>query len=254
MDKFTIVAVVVMFSIFFSHDSYANSRTNKENDWSFILTPYVWGAGLDGTVSINDFPPRNIKLDTNDIINNLDLVFMSEFEAKRNNVGICLDYIYLNLSDSTSSSQIRFINDASLEIKQTIVTASLFYRFKDSKYVQADFFSGLRYNDIKQNFAVSLNNNKYIYKNTENWLDPIIGLRFVYQFTDKLYTKNSMDIGGFDVGSRLTSQFSSTIGYKFNDHIQSAIGYRFLKTEYNSDYFKYDVVLDGFILNVSYLF
>ena len=77
----------------------------------------------------------------------------------------------------------------------------------------------------------------------ETWVDPILGMRVAFAATDKVNVNGYFDVGGFGVGSDITYQFLSTVSYEFTDSISAAVGYRYLKVDYEDD---------GYVLNAEY--
>lgn len=59
-------------------------------------------------------------------------------------------------------------------------------------------------------------------------------------------------IGGFGVGSQLTWQAFGGIGYRFNELISAAVGYRGLGMDYTKGYFELNTVTHGPVLGLEF--
>ncbi|MCE9518909.1 MAG: DUF2490 domain-containing protein [Verrucomicrobia bacterium] len=89
---------------------------------------------------------------------------------------------------------------------------------------------------------------------SKSWVDPFVGFRARYNFTDKLYAMTRADIGGFGVGSKLAWQAYGALGWQFNRHWSTELGYRYLSEDYESGGFVFDAALAGAYLGITYKF
>ncbi len=89
---------------------------------------------------------------------------------------------------------------------------------------------------------------------SKSWVDPFVGFRARYNFTDKLYAMTRADIGGFGVGSELAWQAYGALGWQFNRHWSTELGYRYLAEDYQSDGFVFDAAMAGAYLGITYKF
>jgi hypothetical protein len=55
---------------------------SESDAWQFEITPYVLGAGLNGTVGIGSVT-ANVDMSFSDLLENLDAGFMALFEARK---------------------------------------------------------------------------------------------------------------------------------------------------------------------------
>jgi len=86
------------------------------------------------------------------------------------------------------------------------------------------------------------------------WIDPVVGFRTRFNFTDHLYAAAKGDIGGFGVGSDLSWQVFGALGYQFNRHWSSELGYKYLSIDYAQDGFVFDAVQAGAFVGLKYTF
>lgn len=89
---------------------------------------------------------------------------------------------------------------------------------------------------------------------SKSWVDPIIGVRARYNFTDKIYALARADIGGFGVSSDLTWQAYGAVGYQCTSQTAVELGYRHLYVDYRDGDFIYDVDTSGAMVSLIYHF
>lgn len=80
---------------------------------------------------------------------------------------------------------------------------------------------------------------------TADWVDPIVGLRARFNFTDRFYAVGRADIGGFGVGSDLAWQAYAGLGWQASPRVTVELGYRCLQMDYTSGGFTYDTMTSG---------
>ena len=70
---------------------------------------------------------------------------------------------------------------------------------------------------------------------TERWADPYLGIGGRYDLTKVFYLTGKADVGGFGVGSDITTQVSGAIGCHVTRRMYTELGYRFLYVDYEDD-------------------
>jgi hypothetical protein len=68
--------------------------------WQFEATPYLWAAGLDGTLAINNRPQQDLTVqqDFSGLFKILDLAASGSFEARNGRWGVLFDAVYFKVS------------------------------------------------------------------------------------------------------------------------------------------------------------
>ncbi|MCC7138090.1 MAG: hypothetical protein IT460_06625 [Planctomycetes bacterium] len=89
---------------------------------------------------------------------------------------------------------------------------------------------------------------------SDNWVDPIVGLRGEIKSPTGWFGLLEADIGGFGLGSDFTWHVLAAVGYSFNDHVALSIGWKHLDVDYSNDGFVFDVALSGPFLAVTFSF
>lgn len=126
------------------------------------------------------------------------------------------------------------------------------YRFIDGAQV-LDGVAGIRYYNM--NGGLYLNNLQVSFNGDQDWVDPIVGLRYGYDFNDQWKLRLYGDIGGFGVSSDFTWQGLATIEYQPWKNVAIIAGYRAIGTNYETgsgnDKFVYDATVYGPLLGID---
>ncbi|MBL9145146.1 MAG: hypothetical protein JNM99_15810 [Verrucomicrobiaceae bacterium] len=86
---------------------------------------------------------------------------------------------------------------------------------------------------------------------TKDWVDPFIGVRGYYNFTNDFYAVTKADIGGFGISSDLTWQVYAALGYHLSKSTTLEVGYKYMAVDYTSGGFTNDVRTSGVFLNLG---
>jgi opacity protein-like surface antigen len=232
-------------------------------EWRFELTPYFWGAGMDGTVGAGALPPTGVKMSSSDILENLDAGLMGAFEARQNRWGLLLDAIYLKLEHGATTTRTgtgpagaTASASAELELKQTLYAGALAYRMGEGSPV--DVVGGLRYLKVEARaridgslFAQTASVERSAQK---DWVDPYIGVRVQLPIAGRWTFLGYADIGGFGVGSEFAWQALAGVNYEVSKTIAGKAGLRYLTVDYDKDRFLYDMSYSGLYLGLGIRF
>jgi opacity protein-like surface antigen len=97
-------------------------------------------------------------------------------------------------------------------------------------------------------------------RESQDWVDPIIGVRLTTGLTEKLSLRVRGDIGGFGIGSAsdLVWNVVAVLGYQVSRRITLAAGYRILDVDYDKGsglrLFEYDVTTSGPVVGLAFRF
>ncbi len=231
---------------------------HAEGDWDFKLTPYVWFAGFDGNVStVPGSPVVPVYISPSDALSDNEASFMMIFEAKKQQHGIFLDFIYTDTeSDTTLLPNINLTMKSISRSK--IFSAAYEYEVYNREKIVVDVFGGLRY--WKADTILEFGGGLGILagqriRNAESWVDPLIGVKGRMPLGDSnFYTVGWLSAGGFGVGSDSFYDISANIGYQWNKAIGTTLGYRLLNVDYENGSFVYDVQQEGWSLALTWAF
>ena len=223
------------------------------DDWSLSISPYVWGAGLEGSVaSFPGAPAADVDVSFKDILKNLDMAGMALIELRYRRVAAYMDLVYTSIGADQETPLGILFDDVELENEVFIGTFGGAYRALETDHATLDLLGGLRVWSVDTVLELEggiLADREF--EHSENWIDPIIGLHGHYQFENGVFVTSLSQVGGFGVGSDLTWDSFGGIGYRFNDTVSAIAGYRHLEVDYEHNGFVFDVELSGPVVGMT---
>lgn len=213
----------------------AASPKAQADEWEYRVTPYLWAPSFDANLRIGD--GDGVESDTS-FFEVLDFAFLINGEVRRGKWGVLAEYNFLALSEDASTPGGRLSAEASLDGHMAGIAGA--YRFYEDERASADAFGGVRAWWIDAEIAFERVRNL---SKSNNWVDPIVGLRGQYAVTDSIALSGLGDIGGFGVGSDFQWEVLGRATYRFNDLVGLGLGYRHLVVDLDDE----DLVLDAAI-------
>ncbi|MBT8347475.1 MAG: hypothetical protein KJO28_14360 [Desulfofustis sp.] len=223
--------------------------SQEESNWEFNLAPlYLWAISIDGDLGIRG-RTSNVSIDFGDVWDNLEGVFTVRFNGLyRKKFGFVFDYNYLDLGTEKANDLV----NVDVGFKSQIINLAGSYRFLNGDNT-LDGVAGIRY--TKLDAGINLNNVGERLDGDQDWVDPIVGLRYNYAFTDKWSLQLYGDIGGFGVSSDFTWQGLALIDYQPWKNVAFVAGYRGIGTDYETgsgtDQFTFDATVHGPLIGVD---
>jgi hypothetical protein len=132
---------------------------SADDDWKFVLTPYLWLPNINGTLKYS-IPPGTggspeVEIGPNDYLTNLNAVLMLAGEARKGKWSLFTDFIYLDFSAERSSvKSVDFAGttvgttiDAGTKttLKGTVWTLGGGYAMVQTAGASLDVIGGIRY-------------------------------------------------------------------------------------------------------------
>jgi hypothetical protein len=237
----------------------AAAQGTAGSGWTYEFTPYIWGAGMDGSVRINDRPQAGLAVEQSfsDIYKILGFAAMGALEARKDRWGVLADAVYFRVKDEGSvSGPLGFTSlSAKGKVTQQMYTLAGIYRAQEGR-TPIDLFGGLRAMSIKWDIAVTASVPVLLpaqarFTETKDWVDPFVGLRVQQPLDDRWTLVGYADIGGFGVGSDFAGQLVLGANYAFNNTYTGKLGYRYLSIDYDKRGFKYDMANSGLFLGMG---
>jgi hypothetical protein len=243
----------------------AEEKANEQSDWEFQVSPYMWFLSLDGDITVKG-QKSDEDISFSDIWDELNIAGMIAFEGRKDRWGFYGDAIYANLGKDKSGKRISI--DPSINVLW--LTAGGFYRLgtwdlsdtpgKKTPAVTVDIFAGGRYTYLDITLEIEDFPNR---KGSEQWVDPLVGTRALWDFSERWALAMEGGVGGFGVGSDFSWHAWGLLGYRFplfskENNAAVFAGYRALYQDYTDgkgdDRFQWDVTLHGPILGLNIQF
>jgi opacity protein-like surface antigen len=237
-------------------DVFAPVETAPQADsWEFTFAPYFWFAALEGDTGFNGFNAE-VDMSFSDIWDALDFGLMGSFGARKGKWGVMFDGLWLKLEEGGDLEGPLSTGSLDVEVEEARLQLMLSYRVLEGQTSvdllagAAWFYLGLDY-DLRPGSPVipGLEGSE-----SEDFVDPIIGVWIDHRFNEKWFAQFRGGIGGFGVNSDITWQVGANIGYDINERWSLGLGYRWLHIDYDESDFLFDADTHGFFVGGAYRF
>ncbi len=223
---------------------HAGAQAQTPSDkWEFELTPYLWAAGMDGTMAVGP-KEASVSVGFQDLLKSLDFGFMGRFEARNDRWSLASDLVYTNLGkDAQLTDAGADVGAVVLDTKMLVVEGTAGYRLGRSP---VEAVAGARIYSVKADVQAD---RVELASGSGGWVDPIVGLRLrKWVGGDKWLVALRGDVGGFGVGSDFAWALSAGLGYRLNRSLTLSAGYRAwnFDREGEREISKLDMTMGGF--------
>jgi hypothetical protein len=219
--------------------------------WTFVVTPYVWTSGLDGTIGFNNIETK-VDLGFSDIVKHLNFALMAAGEARHGPYLMGLDGIYISVGDEKVVGIRNASATVSLDQHETILHPMVGYAFDRSVW-SVDAIVGARYWRLSTDLGIDpARLQDRTRSGTKSWIDGTIGARVRLRPMSNLHVDLTGDGGGG--GSRNSWAGAGSVGLDLSKRYNIAAGYRYLSVDYDNDGYLFDTQMKGFVLAFSFNF
>ena len=222
-------------------------------EWQHSIAPYLWIPGIEGQMGVNGIV-SDVDASQSDILSHLDFGGFLGLTGQKGKWGYYVDIEYLKLSSEADIDNLP-ISEVDMSMEQLRIEAVVSYEAYKTQQTSVELYGGLQFTnvDIELEITNSLGG-KASPSDSESWVDPIIGLKVLHDFSDKWFLSLVGEVGGFGVSSDITWQAMAGVGYNINECWSIVGGYRHLYIDYEDDGFVYDTDTSGPILGGVYKF
>ncbi len=227
----------------------APAGQGMDDQWHFVIAPYMWAAGIKGDLSVGNFIEVPVEASFSDIMENFDIGLLAHFEGRKNRWGFAFDLMYMKLSAPVASSApVLGQLGINIDVRQVMTETLVFRRVSSGgskgNPSHVDVIAGARY------FATSAQLENDVLQTGEkrlNWVDALIGLRFRAPLGARVALLGRGDIAGF--GSKFTWNLEGDLAFLLSEHWALGAGYRYLDIDYEKgedrDREVFDVAFNG---------
>ena len=194
-------------------------------DWQVAIAPYLWAAGLDGTMTIAE-QEQDFDLPFSTIIDNLDFALMGHFDMRNERWVLMSDLIYVDLEDRQELEH----GSVTAGLELTLIEAVAGYRVSPA----VSLLAGARWADMAASIRASGEVAAGDADAGESWLDPLLGVHVLETLSERWWFGLRADVGGFGVGSELAWQAYADLGYRVSKTVSIIVGYHALDLDYES--------------------
>ncbi len=256
--KRTIVASFVFF-MFLCPLAHGEDSSGTKN-WEFALAPlYLWAVNIDGEMTVKG-QTQSLEFDFDEIFDKLEAAFTLHFEGLyKKKWGFLFDFSYINISDSFTTPGPGAAN-INLDFEDIMVELGGIYRFYEKGPHIFEGLGGARFTNLDAEIDITGGPPPTPQRidAKQEWWDPILGLRYKWQISEKWMLNLRADIGaGFVAGDTSDSTWNAVgfISFQPWKHVGFLGGYRALDVDYETgtgiEQFKYDMLMHGLLMAVN---
>ena len=240
MNKIVFVLLFIFLSNQVNSQNRADSEKDysaKENDWHFIVTPYVWFSTQATTLG-----GEKMTQTFDDLMSNMNAGIQLGATVMYNNWLLTADGTYLNLGSDVDLDVIKAdinIKHYILHLKLGYIVYSDFQKNENNRSVsgwQLEVNAGTKYweNRIGIDYKVYLGGTPIVEDELEiaqHWWDPMIGAEARVFITPKILMGLSANVGGFGIGnaSKLSWDFIYYNVFRVSNLVAISVGYKQFK-------------------------
>ena len=214
------------------------------DEWQFSLTPYLWAAGVAGTVAAGGAEPPSIEPSYSFFaLDNLQAAYFLAFSAEKGPWSVNTDLIHIAFSDDFSLGPLR----TAINLDADAIELSAGYRLE--QWPSTKVLVGAR--GISIDAGISLRPGVDA-ADGRNWWDPIVGVQHNRSFGERWGLLLRGDVGGFNVSSKVTLNGVVAGTYRFSDTFSAIFGYRYLAFDFNEDDFVTDLEVSGYAVGLNF--
>ena len=243
--------------------------------WQLTIAPYLWAVALHGDVGVGK-SSADVDASFSDILDNLNGALMLSLELRKGRFGLLSDSIFAQLEDDAATERDRVKVDT---------TANLFIQNLAGTYrvgtwqlgdlgsagpvsLTVDPYAGIRYTYLDTELKGKLDlpdlgiDAKRTAEQSEDWVDPIIGVRTTWGLGEHWSLVAAGDVGGISTSDQYSAEAWSLVGYRFGlfgeNNADVFAGYRVLHQKYETgsgrSEFDWDMTIHGPIAGLKITF
>lgn len=220
--------------------------------WQNHVSIYGWYAGIDGTVEFPGGSESDVTVEASDVLEDLNLMFMGNYEGRYNRWSFVIDGVYLDVGEKGSTTTALGAASVDLNVSSWVVNGGIGYDFFYDDRNTLGVIGGVRYLSLDAEIEAGLEGSSTrSTSENESLTDGFIGLRGHFSINENWYLPYYADIGAG--GSDLSYQLFAAIGYRYN-WFDVRLGYRHLYFDLGDDRFMEDLQISGPVLGVGFTF
>ncbi len=237
--------------------------TEESSGWQQRILVYGWlPTTMDGTLNYDIGGNEFVSVDTSDLIDSLEMVFMAAYEARKDKWSFKADMIYLDLANSLENAVTGPLGreiGAAADLSMTAWLLGFYggYNMVESSNSIFDLIVGARYLSMDVDTVIEFNGPlpgnlplANLDQSAELW-DAVVGFKGSYSINENWFLPYHFDIGGGD--SDLTWQALAAVGYRYGWG-DLLLAYRHLSYDQGDTGLIQDLTLSGPAIAVNFNF
>jgi hypothetical protein len=250
-------------------------RGVSDDEWRFTVSPYLFiPVSTTGTSTVAG-GTVDLDLSLKDVLKHLEFAVSGRAEAWKGDFGLIIDTYYVNIGGDESiglPDSPGVTVGVDVEVKQFWFDLLGAYRVAHGAYDETgrryaiDLQAGVRYNRLRQKVDVDVSVDigpsdgfQTSLGGTEDWFEPVVGVRGVAEISDRWTVAARADFGGFGVNDdHLQWKVITGFDYRAWERTSVRFGWMFYGIDYSTNRsdgkFAYDVFQHGPYMALTHRF
>jgi hypothetical protein len=227
----------------------SESASSSDGGWHAAITPYLYLAGLNGTVGALGHE-ASVHASAGDILSYVNIGAMGALELRYNRVVVPIDFMWIKFSDEKALTVEQGADSVKVKLNQTVFTPKIGYRVVDGKRFKADAVFGIRYWYLKNSLELQPVQVGNEFSDSAGWVDAVAGAKIETALTPKVVMTILGDAGGGS--ARSDYQIAGLLGLRVSRKVILQAGYRYMSVNYRPQSgFVLDLNQSGAVLGVT---
>jgi|DewCreStandDraft_4_1066084.scaffolds.fasta_scaffold00990_20 hypothetical protein len=167
-------------------DASEDQPASPASNWSISVRPYVWLAGIDGSLAVPGLPEIPLQASFGDVLSNFDVGGMLAIEGRRGRWGVLADLMHVRLSESANlppgAPGVPAVPGIRARARTTTTTLLLTAVYQATRTPRAgvDLLAGIRYWSLDASGNVDVPGippTRLTGAHSLSWADPQLGVR-----------------------------------------------------------------------------
>src|SRR6185436_9777352 len=199
-----------------------------DHEWHFAVAPYLWFAGIDGTVSVKGRVEVPVEKSFSDIMSDFEGGLLGHFEGRKRRLGFAFDTLYLNLGAPVAAdAPVLGPLGINADVRQLVTEGLGFYRVANGGRADnpshLDLLVGVRYSKTSARLQSDVLQTA---KQDLDWVDAVAGPRFRAALGSRVSLLGRGDVAGF--GSKFTWNLEGDLAVHLSERWAVGAGWRHL--------------------------
>ena len=230
--------------------------SGSDYGWEIGAELYLWAPWID----IETATGGNIEITLDDILKDLDMLFMADVGVRHGRWSLLSDFVYFEIDQGANTRLLPGITLSDLTLEAWVVTPQVRYAAYETDNLRIEVLAGARSLWLEVQLDLDFRAllppggpilaKRAVSDSASNW-DGIVGVAGHWDFTDKWYASGYFDAGTGD--SDYTWQALASVAYRFK-RLDAVVGYRHLAYEFDSDAPVKDLSVTGPFVGAKFLF
>lgn len=205
------------------------SGVSEGGDLAFIVSPYVWIPTVTGDIGVGA-QGLQFELDAGDLLDVFEFGGLIRGEVRhKSGWGLSVDHIFADLGAGVDI----LIGDVDADIDAGITEVAIVRRIDLNRHV-LDAYAGIRHWNADVDVAIETIFFSDTIRTGDDWIDPIIGARYLHTVSSDWRLIAQGDVGGFGVGSDFSWNVAAGASYDASEKLSVQLVYRALSVDRES--------------------